>query len=814
MAPALAMRTTLASTMSITHHFGPFELRTTERLLLQDGQALTLGSRALDVLIALVEAAGERLSKSDLLERAWPGMVVEEANVHVQVSQLRKLLEAEAIGTVAGLGYRFTMPLKRGPARHNLPVERTVFVGRDAALVDARRRLVRTRLLTLVGIGGSGKTRLARKLAERALAEAIDDVWWVDLAPVDGAELLLPTVAQAVGCPLPGQGRAIEALTAHLGNRVGLLVMDNCENLLDAVAATVDALLAAAPGLRVLATSREALDLTDEVVLPVRPLELPPPGATADELMQSEAVRLLVLRAEAARPGFTLAEGDAAVMAEICRRLDGIPLALELAAARLRVIAPAQLLDLLSQRFRLLIGNRRALPRHETLATVIQWSHDHLQPTEQRLLGGLAVCAGGCELGALGALIGPEVAQAEVLAGLARLANLSLLETYAAPATLRYGLLDTVRQFALERLQEAGAIAGMRQRHAALYLTLAEAAFIDIDSRGEGEAALARLDLDRDNLLRALDWLSFQPDPTAKHAALRLVAALRYYWPSRGLMQLGITLTRAAVERAAALPFDHAQASALASLALMLGQTGEQQASLSWAQRLLDRATAVGDDSDRLMARLVAGEVDCSGGRLDQARNHFQAAQQLAVALGLVRRQIGALSGLARVEAYANHTEEAARLADEVLVLRRQDGHGYNLIIALLNVASTALERDQVERAMPMLAEAVALAPRVGSDYLTAHVLAVSAQLFARRGRWAAAVELRAAAHLQEQAQRLFVHEAGRQQQRTDLERARQALGEHAFEVAWQAGLERTAASSLARAAEHLYAEAMLARAT
>jgi predicted ATPase/DNA-binding winged helix-turn-helix (wHTH) protein len=808
------MRPTLVSNMSPTHHFGPFELRTTERVLLQDGQALTLGSRALDVLIALVEAGGERLSKSELLERAWPGMVVEEANVHVQVSLLRKLLGAEAIGTVAGLGYRFTMPLKRGPARHNLPVERTVFVGRDAALVDARRRLAQSRLLTLVGIGGSGKTRLALKLAERALTEAIDGVWWVDLAPLEGAELLLPTVAQAMGCPLPGQGRALEAMASYLGHRSVLLVIDNCENLLDAVAAMVDALLAAAPALRVLATSREALDLTDEVVVPVRPLELPPHGAPAHELMQSEAVRLLVQRAEAARPGWTVDESDAAVMAEICRRLDGIPLALELAAAQLRVVAPAQLLDLLSQRFRVLIGNRRALPRHETLATVIQWSHDHLQPTEQRLLGGLAVCAGGCDLDAVGALMGPEVAQADVLAGLARLANLSLLETQPAPATLRYGLLDTVRHFALERLQEAGAIAGMRHRHAAHYLTLAEAAFADIDARGEGEVALARLDMDRGNLVRAVDWLNSRQDPEGKHAALRLVAALRYYWPSRGLMQQGIALTRPAVERAAALPFDHAQASALASLALMLGQTGEHEASQTRSQQLLERATAAGDDSDRLMARLVAGEVDCSGGRLDQARSHFQAAQQLAVALGLVRRQIGALSGLARVAAHADQADEAARLADEVLALRRRDGHGYNLIIALLNVASTALERDQVERAMPLLAEAVALSPRVGSDYLTAHVLALSAQVFARRGRWAAAVELRAAAHLQEQEQRLFVQEADRQQQRTDLEHARQALGEPAFEAAWQAGLAGSAASGLARAAMHLQTEAMRGRAT
>ena len=229
-------------------------------------------------------------------------------------------------------------PRSPGQARHHLPEQQTGFIGREAALVEAQTLLKGTRLLTLIGMGGSGKTRLALKLAQQSLGDPIDIVAWVNLAPIEAPDQLFAAVAEAVGLKLRGLTPALETLAAHLQGLRCFLLLDNCETLLDPVASMVDLLLGAVPGLRVLATSREALSLPGETVLAVGPMDLPTLGAGAEDVRHADAVRLFVQAASTARPGWTLAEADVAVVADICRRLDGIPLALELAAAQLRVI--------------------------------------------------------------------------------------------------------------------------------------------------------------------------------------------------------------------------------------------------------------------------------------------------------------------------------------------------------------------------------------------------------------------------------------------------------------------------------------------
>ena len=785
--------------MDRMHRFGSFELRVAERLLLRDGEPLNLGARTLDLLIALVEAAGSRLSKADLMGQVWPGLVVEEANVHVQVSLLRKLLGANAIGTVAGLGYQFTLPLDRGPARHHLPEQQTGFIGREAALVEAQTLLKGTRLLTLIGMGGSGKTRLALKLAQQSLGDPIDIVAWVNLAPLEAPDQLFAAVAEAVGLKLRGLTPALETLAAHLQGLRCFLLLDNCETLLDPVASMVDLLLGAVPGLRVLATSREALSLPGETVLAVGPMDLPTLGAGAEDVRQADAVRLFVQAASTARPGWTLAEADVAVVADICRRLDGIPLALELAAAQLRVITTKQLAELLSERFRVLVGDRRALRRHDTLATVIQWSYDRLEPAEQRLLACIGVCAGGCDLEAAAALMGSEAHQADLLAGLMRLSKLSLLTVRQSTQNSRYDLLDTVRQFTLEREQDKGALSLLRDRHAQHYLALAESAFAEIAAHGEGEAVLRMLDLERENLLRALHWWLSDGALPARALAIRLVAALRYYWPSRGLVKLGIGLSTAVIDQAWALPFTRHHTEAVGGLVQMLAQTGEHAVAAALANRLLDFAGSSADDTDRLMVHLLLGEVECTAGRFDESRTHFSRARELAQRLGQARREIGALSGLARVAALAGLLEEATRLEEDVLAHRRRDGQGYNLMIALLNTASLALDRGDPVVAATLLTEATALAPRVGSECLVMHLLTESARLLARRANWAASVEIQAAARQLRLTQDYRPGDLESAREEADLQRARAALGTTAFDAAWQAGQAWPAASELER---------------
>ena len=775
--------------MQTTHRFGRFEVLATQRQILCDGQPLTVGARAFDVLLALLAHPGKLVTKDALLDQAWPGLVVEEANVHVQISQLRKLLGADAIGTVAGLGYRFTLPLAGGPTRHNLPAERTPFVGRDAALAEARLRLAHTRLLTLIGIGGTGKTRLALKLAEQSLGDALEAVWWVDLAPVESGEQLAPAVAQAIGCTVAAGSAVTDALVSQLGQADILLVLDNCEHLLDAVAALADTLLAAAPGLRLLATSREALDLAGETVLPVRPLDIPPAGAAPGLALQTESVRLFARRAQAASPGLELEGDNVVIAAEICRRLDGIPLALELAAAQLRVISPRQLLALLAERFRLLVGNRRALSRQQTLSAVIQWSHDHLRPDDQRLLRNLAVCAGGCELDAASALLGPQVSNAVMLSGLARLAQLSLIDVQQVAPSARYVLLETVRQFALERVHDSGEMAQARERHAAFYLGLAEVLAAVVEAQGQGAAAIAQLDRERDNLLRALDWWDRDDDPASVRPALRMVAALRHYWPARGLLALGLALTRRTVARARGQPYDRAQMNALIGLAQLLAYVGEHESARQQALHHLDLASAAGDATGITVAHLMIGSNATELGRMDEAMSHLQAALQAARAANDTRREGHALGGMALIATVHGRHDEASAHFDAVLALRRANGHGYDLAVALLNSVSNAIECQARDRARERLVETLALAPRLGSRYITVHLLGLTANLLCQYSDWLPAVELHAAAQTQWRELGLFVDEQRRAQQQRDLGAARQALGDAAFEQAWNMGL-------------------------
>ena len=279
--------------MTHDYRFGRFELRSLQRCVLGDGHPLELGARAFDVLLALVEQRGALLSKDALLDRCWPGLVVEEANVHVQISLLRKLFGAGAIATVAGLGYRFALAVEcvgQAPA-HNLPAARTPFIGREIELAEAEHRLQGTRLLTFTGIGGSGKTRLAIRLAERLLPLVVDGAWFIDLAPLDDASQVPLAVARALGVA-QGADSALEArLLERLRERQALLIFDNCEQVPGGVAALADVLLGGAPRIKIVCTSRQALGLGGEMTLAVRPLALPAANADDAGIVAAESVR-------------------------------------------------------------------------------------------------------------------------------------------------------------------------------------------------------------------------------------------------------------------------------------------------------------------------------------------------------------------------------------------------------------------------------------------------------------------------------------------------------------------------------------------
>ncbi|MFE5557235.1 BTAD domain-containing putative transcriptional regulator [Streptomyces sp. NPDC056544] len=429
----------------------------------------------------------------------------------------------------------------------NLRAALASFVGRDEDLAHVASLMGRFRLTTLIGPGGAGKTRLAVQSARPLLARFPDGVWLVELGPLDAAADVAPAVLNALGLrdQAPAVGDALDRLAAALRTRTALLVLDNCEHLVEAAARTADRLLGACPGLRILATSREPLGLTGEALWSVRPLPLPPRDADAAQAMSYAAVRLLNDRAAAARSGFAVTEENAPAVSRICRALDGMPLAVELAAARLRTMSAEQLAARLDDRFRLLTGGARTAPRqHRTLRAVVDWSWELLTEAERVLLRRLAAFPGGATVeSAEGVCAGGPVEAYDVLDLITSLTDKSLLVTAGDG---RYRMLETIRAYGLERLEEAGEREALRRAHAAYFTGLARAADPCL-RRAEQLEWLGRLAEEHDNLAAALRGAIAAGDA---RAAVRLVAAAGWYWWLGGHKAEGAELAA----RALALP--------------------------------------------------------------------------------------------------------------------------------------------------------------------------------------------------------------------------------------------------------------------
>ncbi|MEU7058097.1 BTAD domain-containing putative transcriptional regulator [Streptomyces sp. NPDC046197] len=445
--------------------------------------------------------------------------------------QTRRLYRALLADSVEAREQRREVP------RHNLPTPATALIGRERESAEVDGLLGRSRLLTLTGAGGCGKTRLALAAAARRVGALRDGVWFVDLAALTEPHLVPDAVAAVLGLQLPPSGRAREALVAQLGGRELLLVLDNCEHLVDACAALVSDLLARCPGVAVLATSREPLRSYGERTFRVPSLGLPDPHRlpSLEELGRFASVRLFVERASDAAPGFRLTPANAADVAQICFRLDGMPLALELAAARVHVLAPHQIAERLDDALSLLRrGSRHGLTRQETLLATLEWSHRLLDDEERRLFRRLAAFAGSFSLTAAEEVCAEGIRYSSVLDLLGRLADKSLVWVEPREDEARYRLLETIRQYAADRLRAAGEVAPIEDRHRHFYLELAEARDREPPTGVTGATSL-ELEADYGNLRAALrSFLRSDPD-----SALRLAVALRSFWSERGLLAEG-----------------------------------------------------------------------------------------------------------------------------------------------------------------------------------------------------------------------------------------------------------------------------------
>src|SRR5215471_195482 len=469
--------------------------------------------------------------------------------------------------------------------QHNLPVEVSSFVGREREQVELAALLRSSRLLTLVGPGGAGKTRLALQVASTALGDFQEGVWLIEFGPLGDSALVPQSVAQVLGVREQDGMALTDTVGASLGRSRVLLVLDNCEHLIAACGQLSESLLRTCERVHILATSREPLGLSGEVLWRVPPLGLPADDTHAPE---ADAVRLFVERAAASVPNFALTNQNRAAVADVCRRLDGLPLAIELAAARVPLLGVEGLRDKLDQRFHVLTAGRRAtLARHQTLRGALDWSYQLLTKDEQTVLRRLGVFVGGFTLEAAQQVADDEqgIDVWDVLEHLGALVDKSLV--VAEGDTLpRYRLLESTRLFALERLIDSGELNVIRGRHRDHFLQVAEACERHLPA-GDPSLGLHRLDRERDNLLLALAWSPLEEDALL---GLRLAAAMQHYWYIRALPSLGAELTRTALTRPGAQAPTIVRCRALATAGWMSMWTGQFDEAVSYMEQALNLA--------------------------------------------------------------------------------------------------------------------------------------------------------------------------------------------------------------------------------
>ena len=604
------------------------------------------------------------------------------------------------------------------PAISYLPAPLTSFIGREQERTEIKRLLLAAepgsgRLVTLTGAGGTGKTRLALQVGADLLTDLPASAWLVELAAVSQPAQVPQAVATMLALrEVPGYPLA-RSVADYLRPRQALLVLDNCEHLVEACAGYAEALLRACPNLRILATSREALGFQGETVWPVPPLSLPLAGAppAADSIGQSEAVRLFVERARAVRPSFELTPANAATVARICQQLDGLPLAIELAAARMRGMTPEQILQHLGDRFSLLSGgSRTALARHQTLSALIDWSYELLPAEEAALLRRLAVFRDGWTLEAAEAVCaGQALRPASILGLLMRLVDKSMVEIEEQGPVMRYRLLESIKQYAGRKAVDLGEVQALQASFYAYYLRLAEQAEPHLRTAAQVQW-LDRLEAEHDNLDAALDW-AIREAPDRPGAGLRLAAALGWFWYLRGSWSAARDRLEEALAHAGPVKPEHALARAQALNAL--GFLADCQGSEARAEAALEESLAlcrqVGHPLSLAYALAYLGEL------YSWQPNSRPAVPLLREAIELLRGlgpegawcQAAALKFLSEAVFFQDDFDQAEALLRESTALFRQLGERWGLSNTLTSHAAVVLRRGNLPAAAALFREAL-----------------------------------------------------------------------------------------------------------
>jgi predicted ATPase/DNA-binding winged helix-turn-helix (wHTH) protein len=758
--------------------FGPFRLFAAERLLEKAGEPLQLGGRALDILITLVERAGQVVTRKELISRVWPDVIVEDANLRVHVAGLRKALGdgrdgARYVANIPGRGYCFVAPVTRSASRrslspaqpvitdrvHKLPARLTRMVGREDTVRVLSAQLMTQRFVSIVGPGGMGKTTVAVSIAHALIDNFEGAVFFIDLGALTDPGLVPTAVASALGFMVQAKDPFL-SLLAFLGERRVLLVLDNCEHVIDAAAALAEPIVSEAPQAHILATSREALRVEGEHVHLLYPLDGPleDVGLTAAEALTFPAVQLFMERAAASGYRSELSDADAPIVAGICRRLDGIALAIELAASRVSSNGIRGTAELLDNRFKLLWhGRRTALPRHQTLNAMLDWSYNLLRECDKLVLCRLSVFVGVFTLKAALSVAGTEASDAEVAEAAASLVAKSLISTTTIGESTYYRLLDTTQAYAAAKLTERGEADNIARRHAIYYSNYL--GHDEVIQSPFGEHDLSRYALHIGNVRAALEWsfsehgniavgVELASSATPLFVGLSLLDECRS-WCEQALAALddagrgtrremileeALALSsmftkgngdevRAAIERGLALAEtfedrDH-QLQLLAGLNIFLTRIGDFRGSLAVAEQGIAVARAAKNRAGLVMADWMLGVSHHLVGNQAAAQRHCEGGMANAAELGQLNanffgydHRIRALVALARALWLRGFSEQALRTAQQAIDEAERRDHPVSVCISLIYAAPVFLWRGDLGRAENSIERLIAYAGR------------------------------------------------------------------------------------------------------
>jgi predicted ATPase/class 3 adenylate cyclase len=778
-------------------------------------------------------------STYDLVKSEFPDAVrVQDLGEH-RLKDLRQPKHLYQL-IIAGLPSDFP-PLKSLDASpNNLPSQLTSFVGREQEIAEAKQLLSEGRLVTFTGPGGSGKTRLALQLASEVL-DRFHSVFFVALAPISDPGLVASTIAKTLNVPEVAGRSILESLKEYLQSKSMLLLLDNFEQVISA-ASLVSELLSVCGKLKILVTSREALRVSGERIYTVPPLTVPNfiQMPSLEALSQNAAIKLFIQRAQAVKPDFTLTRDTAPAIAEICARLDGLPLAIELAAARIKLLSPSAMLSRLEHRLQFLTGGARDLPaRQQTLRNAIAWSYDLLDENEQKLFQRLSVFVGGCTVEAVEAVVRESTAGLFLLDQLGSLLDKSLVrETEGHNREPRFLMLGMLREFGLEQLEASGERERIRRCHAEFYLSLAEGAEASLE-RAEQIQWMDRMEQEHDNLRAALEW-----SKTAEGAGelcLRLAGTLGYFWEVRGHFSEGRERLSAILTMDVAQARTAARTKLLARAAELAYRQSDYAATVAFAEECLEICRQLDDRQGIASALIKLGNADTEAGDYASASEHLGEALMIwrerddqhgiaraLISLGWVSirsgdyllanalleealalsRELGdtrsmgfELSGLGEVALRQGDHARATQLLEESLELRRQLGNKWGIGVSLGTLGLVALRARDWDRALSLLSESLEVRREISDKGGCAWCLERLAEIASAQGNSERAVRLLSAAAALRVSIGSVIDPADQVEYQKQRAALRAELGEERFSTIWNEGraltLEQAAAYAL-----------------